>query len=198
MTGIAGSPGRSVPRFFHYDQGCHDLSWHRCHCCTGDSHFRHSQHSKDQKRIQNDIDDCTCDLSDHWCPHIALCLQDLTPDSLRKKTNAEKTDDPAVCHHIPDHFRGICWHTGICRQRNIADCCKNNPQDQSQRCTSSRHLFCFFLLSDSKIIRHISIDTDSCSHSQCDHEKLHRIDDRQCRKSGLRILSYKKTVYNIV
>ena len=87
-----GTFGRRPPiSLLHHNQSRHDLTGHCGHSGPRDPHFRQSEQSENQQRVQNDIGDRPQDLCQHGCFHVAAGLKDLRPDALKKQSEAEYT-----------------------------------------------------------------------------------------------------------
>ena len=156
----------------HDHQRRNHLSGNGCHGRTADAHLRKAQHTEDQQRIQRNVDNSTKDLGQHGGFHIAFCLQDLGPDAFQKQAKAEHADDPSVEDNVFDDRRRIGGHCSIGRHDGIADNGENCPHTDGKGCSNTCIFLRILLFPDSQFGSHDSIDTDTGTNRQGDHQQL--------------------------
>ena len=190
--------GRSAETLFHDGQRRDYLPGNCCGGSAGNAHFRQTEHAENKQRIQYNIGDRAGYLCDHRRFHVAACLQHLCPDALEEKSEAENADYPAVNDNIGDYRRVIGGH--FCKRRHGAPRYrgKQKPQKNGQRSSHAGVFVGLFTFADAKLCGHDGVYAHARAHGKRDHQKLDRIDDRQCGQARSGIPADKQAVNNVV
>ena len=163
MPGHAESH-RSLDKYNNIYYKRYYLSDPGCQCRSLDAHFREKPNSKDQHRIQNNIDNTSAKHTDHRYFHSPFCLKNLFKCNRHYIRNGKRKDDPCIFYSIFQYRLLVRKHPYKITGKSDTKQGKHDSMHDAEQCSGSHHIIGIFSFPGSQVKCSCRIDSDTKSY----------------------------------
>ena len=149
------------------------LSKHCRNSCSGDTHLRGPEQPEYQNRIHDDVDNCTCALSDKDVDGLACALQESLDSNLQEYHDRQPANDTQVCLPVVNNLLVV----GLHRHKRLSKKSHDYEQHIRHKAKEDTVFGCRIYLTEalgSEVTRHESTHTNRCAYTKRNHHRLDR------------------------